>query len=181
MSESPISVSNLLPEKIDNLADEVRDHWKQSGGFAGRIAWDGAGDEVLKKIRGCLPTDPFDAFATAWGKLRELQDYKQHPRDDPEKYNVGSNTVTLDAHPEVFVRIGPFRTPPLRFVYTIEAVFEAVNLTILNGAITAVSYGACEISGVLKTAGGTALHEPCKLPKMESRDALTFSNPIPIP
>lgn len=181
MSDSSINVSNLLPEQIDNLAGEVRDHWEQSGGFAGRIAWDGAGDEVLRKIRGCLPTDPFEAFATAWGKLDDLREFKQHPPDDPEDYVVGSNTVTLDAHPEVFVRIGPFKTPGLKFMYTIEAVFEAVNLTILNGAITAVSYGACEISGVLKTAGGTALHEPCKLPKLQQKDGFPLKHPIPIP
>ena len=178
---SAINVSDLLPEEIENLADEVRDHWTQSGGFAGRIAWDGASNDVLRKIRGCIPTDPFEAFATAWGKLKDLQKYKEYPRDDPKPFNVGSNTVTLDAHPEVFIRIGPFRTPPLKFMYTIEAVFEAVNLTILNGAITAVSFGACEMSGVLKTKGGTKLHEPCKLPRIESRDSFAFGNPIPIP
>ena len=184
MSESSINVSNLLPEQVDSLADEVRDHWAQSGGFAGRIAWDGASGAVLEKMRGCLSGDPLEAFATAWGKLRDLQEYKdekQHPRDTDEPFRLGSNRVSLDAHPQVTISIGPFRTPPLEFMYTVEALFEAVTLTIRNGEITAVSFGSCEVSGVLKTKGGTELHEPCKLPRIESKEGFAFGNPIPIP
>jgi hypothetical protein len=184
MNESPINVSDLFPQQIDNLADQVRDHWSKSGGFAGRIGWEGASQDILKKMRGCVAVDPWEAFAGAWGKLRDLQAYKdesRHPRDTNEPYKLASNRVTLDAHPQVVVSIGPFRTPPIEFMYTIEALFETVTLTIRNGAITAAAVGACEVSGVLKTKGGAELHEPCKLPKFELPDGFEFRDPIPIP
>ena len=183
MSETSIHVSNLLPEQIDQLADEVREHWSQSGGMAGRIAWQGAGETVLKKIRDRLSFDPLAAFAKAWSELRDLRAYKdetKHPRDKSEPYELGPNRVTLDAYPQVILRVGPFRTPPLELMYTIEATFNTATLTILNGAISAIAFGACEVSGVLKTKNGTPLHEPYKLPEQRLGD-IEFSDPIPIP
>lgn len=184
MSDGIIQVSDLLPKQIDKLADEVHEHWSQSGGVAGRIAWEGAGETVLKKIRDRLAFDPLSAFAKAWGELRDLRAFKdetKHPRDKSEPFELGPNKVKLDAYPQVILRVGPFRTPPLELMYTLEATFDTATLTIRNGAISAIAFGACALSGVLKTKDGTPLHEPCKLPEQRLPGGIEFSEPIPIP
>ena len=114
-------------------------------------------------------------------ELEEFKDEAKHPRDTNEPYDVGSNKVTLDAHPQVVLRLGPFKSPPLELMYTIEAAFEAATLTIQNGAINAIAFSSCEISGVLKTKDGKPLHEPCKLPAQRLPGGIKFEHPIPIP
>jgi hypothetical protein len=184
MNDTSIEAKDLLPDEIDRLADDVRTHFIQSSHWCGRIAWENAGKTALEKIREHLSFDPLTAFTTAWSEFEELHEYKdeaKHPRETDEPYDIGPNHVALNAHPQLIVRIGPFSSPPLEFMYTIEAAFEAATLTIRNGAIRAVKFGECEISGVLKTKDGHNLHEPCKLPKDRLPGQVEFKNPIQIP
>jgi hypothetical protein len=184
MNETSIEAKDLLPDEIERLADDVRTHFSQSSHWCGRVAWANAGKRALEKIRKHLSFDPVGAFAAAWSELNELREYKdekKHPREKDEDYDLGPSKVTLDAHPQVTVRIGPFSSPPLKFLYSIEASFEAATLIIRNGAIRAVKLGSCEISGVLQTKDGQNLHEPCKLPKARLPGRVEFSDPIQIP
>lgn len=178
-----IEVSELLPESIDNLGDEIRSHMAEQGGPGGRVGWSAAGAAALKAIRDKLSFDVVRAFGAAWAEFRALREYKdekKHPRGKDEQYELGKNKVTLQGAPQLVVSLGAFRAPPMSFGYTVEAKFEAVTLTIRDGAVAAAALGGCEVTGVL-TLGGSKLHDPCSLAKGRLPGRVAFDPPIAIP
>jgi len=182
-SSASIRVGDLLPESIDNLEDELRAHMAEQGGRSGRFAWSGLGDAALKSIRSRLSFDVLRSFAAAWAELQELREYKdekKHPRGKDESFDLGGNKVTLAGEPELLVRIGAFAAPPITMGYTVEAKFQAVTLTIRDGAITAAALGGCDVTGVL-TVKGKKLHDPCPLAKGRLPGKVDFDPPLPIP
>ena len=183
MAESAsIRLSELLPESIENLGDEIRRHMAEQGGAGGRVGWTGAGAAALEAIRAKLSFDLVRAFAGAWAGLQDLRAYKdeaKHPRGKDESYYLGKNKVELQGTPELVVTLGAFESPPMSFGYTVEGKFEGVKLTIRDGAVTAAELGGCEVTGVL-TLGGRKLHEPCRLAKGRLPARTVFEPPIEI-
>ena len=180
--DSSIALDELLPSSIDELGDEIGRHMAESR-VSGRIAWPAAGKAALKAIREKLSFDVGRAFAGAWAEVEALRDYRdpeKHPPGTDAHHALGGNEVELAAEPLLVVRLGPFEAPPLSFGYTITARFEAVTLTIRDGAIQAAALGGCEVSGVLALKGHQ-LHEPCRLAKGRVPGRLAFDPPIPIP
>ena len=178
-----IEVSELLPDSIENLGDEIRGHMAEQGGPGGRVGWPGAGKAALKAIRDKLSFDVVRAFGAAWAELKALREYKdeqKHPRGKDEQYELGKNKVTLQGAPQLRVSLGAFKAPPMSFGYTVEGKFEAVTLTIRDGAVTAAAMGGCEVTGVL-SLGGSKLHDPCSLAKGRLPGRVAFDPPIAIP
>jgi hypothetical protein len=178
-----IEMSELLPSSIEDLGEEIRRHMEEEGGAGGRVRWSAAGGAALKAIREQLSFDVARGFAAAWAEFEGLRDYRdaeKHPRGRDEPYSLGKNCVELEAEPLLVVSLGPFEAPPIRFGYTISAEFDAVELTIRDGAVQAAALAGCKIAGVL-TLKERQLHEPCQLAAGRLPGRLEFDPPVPIP
>ena len=179
-----IELGELLPSSIENLGDEIRRHMEEQGRGGGRVRWSGAGAAALKAIRDKLDFDLARGFAAAWAELEALREFRddeaKHPPGREDPYKLGKHSVELEAEPLLVVRLGPVEAPPLRFGYTVSAEFEAVELTICDGAVRAAAPGGGKVAGVL-TLDGKKLHEPCQLAEGRLPGRLAFDPPVPIP
>lgn len=182
MAGNAIEVHDLLPPSIEDLGDRIRGHMEEQR-VAGRVAWSGAGEAALNAFREKLSFDVARSFATAWAAFEDLRKYKDsaaHPKDTDEEYELGANSVEVEAEPQLVIRLGPLAAPPMEFGYTISAKFEGVKLTIRNAAVTAAALGAGEVTAVL-TLAGHPLHDPCRLAEAQLPGRLDFDPPVPIP
>ena len=178
-----IEMSELLPSSIEDLGEKIRRHMEEEGGAGGRVRWSAAGGAALKAIREKLSFDVARCFAAAWAEYEGLRDYRdaeKHPPGRDEPYALGKNSVELEAEPLLVISLGGFEAPPLSFGYTISAEFEAVELTIRDGAVQAAALGGGKVAAVL-TLKGRELHEPCQLAGARLPGRLEFDPPVPIP
>lgn len=181
--DASIELSELLPSSIEDLGDEIRRHMDEECRVGGRVPWSAAGGAALKAIREKLSFDVARGFASAWAEVEALREYgdpEKHPPGRDEHYALGANRVELEAEPVLVVSLGPLQAPPMSFGYKISARFEAVTLTIRDGAVQAAALGGCEVSGVLSLRG-RQLHEPCRLAKGRLPGRLAFDPPVRIP
>jgi hypothetical protein len=180
----PIEIKDLLPSSIENFSERIRKSMSEGQhGVDGRVVWEAAGDQALDAIRGSLHFDLFAEIAKGWVAARELLDYAdpaRHPPGRDEAYELGRNTVALEAKPVLTVAIGALEAPPIRFGYGVEAAFETVTLTIRDGAISAATPGGVEITAQLSLEG-QRLHEPFKLASAHIPGVWKFDPPIRIP
>jgi hypothetical protein len=182
-ANASIELSELLPSSIDDLGDEIRRHMDEECQVGGRVAWAGAAGAALSAIRDKLSFDVVGCIGSAWAEaeaLREYGDPKKHPPGRDEHFALGRNHVELEAEPLLVIRLGPLEAPPMKFGYTVKAEFEAVMLTIRDGAIQAAKLAGCEVTGVLSLKGHE-LHEPCRLAKGRLPGELAFDPPVRIP
>lgn len=180
--DTSIALNELLPSSIDELGDQIREHMAEQGQI-GRVAWAAASKAALDAIRDKLSFDLVEGLARTWAEAAELREYRdaeKHPRGRDEQYELGKNSVELEAEPQLVVSLGSWEAPPLSFGYTVCAHFNAVRLTIRDGAVRAAALGGCEVTGVLSLKGHR-LHEPCRLAEGRLPGRLVFDPPVAIP
>jgi hypothetical protein len=164
--EGGVSLRQLLPERLGNLEDAVKEQLeKESSSSGARLAWNFLGLKGAEVLGQALDIDVFDVLARGWCKARELEKYTDRAKYPPDKDYVvflGEHDLPpLSLHPELQFMIGRLPGPRLRFTLELSAHLRSIALSIRGGHITGIGAGEAFVSAQLKY-GDVRLHEPLK-------------------
>lgn len=184
MTETGITISQLLNVAADDLKDTLRDHVRANATHAdfpatllGFVA-----EEAAEAIAGQLRLDVFELAFKAWAAVDELREYA-----DPAKHPPGESAVVqwgkcrIRAPQAIDIRIGivGISLPVLRLTIELDAEFHSLALTIRDGAIRKLSPGTASASVALKY-GAATLIEPCRTPEITFRRGVEFADGLRI-
>jgi hypothetical protein len=119
-----------------------------SGQVAGLALREGA-----RRLNDTLDADPFELLATAWTRVRLLQEYAdpaRHPPGETAVVTLGEHRLKGTWHPVLEVAVGGSALPGLRFTLEVELQFRSVGLGVEDGAIRSVAPGTASVSARLK-------------------------------
>lgn len=155
MTDSGIRLRDLVALEDGDVARAVEECAKNEPQYAslgGRIAGL-ALREGARRLNDTLDTDPFEWLATAWTKVRLLQEYAdpaRHPPGETAVVTLGEHRLKGIWHPVLEVAVGGSELPNLRFTLEVELLFKSVGLGVEGGAIRSVAPGTAAVSARLK-------------------------------
>jgi hypothetical protein len=164
--DSGCKIRDLLPDRMEQLADVMRTELEQQGavdggGGRGRLAWSLVASEASDAIAGVLDDDVFELLARGWCLARELREYSdqaKHPAGERSVVHLGEHRFSTSVQPTLKVSIDGLVLPSLRFTLEVTAHVQAIALEIEDGRIRAVAAGECYLTAQLKY-GDVALHK----------------------
>lgn len=184
MTDTGITISQLLNVAADDLRDTLRDHVREHAARAnfpatllGFVA-----EEAAEAVAGQLRVDVFELVFKAWAAVEELREYA-----DPAKHPPGESAVVqwgkcrIRAPQAIDIRLGlaGISLPVLRLTIALEAEFHSLALTIRDGAIRRLSPGTASASVALKYRDAILI-KPCRTPEIAFRHGIEFAEGLRI-
>jgi len=179
-----ILLSDLLPDKLDSIADQVRDRMcddEQIGGM--KLAWDYIGKELNKALKSALDCDLLHVVGKLWSELSEvaaLADPEKHPPGERSVVEIGEHQLKRDLHPIIAVTVAPCPCVELKFLLTLTANISGVRLSVVDGHIVGGDLGELWTTAQLSYEG-TPLHAPRESAKVAIPTEFSFDPGIKIP
>jgi len=145
--------------------------------------WDMVRARIAEAIGETLRSDGLLWLAHGWSaalELREFKDTDRYPRGKTAFLKLGKHTLTGTLHPKVALSCAGAEVASIPFDVPIEGDFNAVTLSIRDGAVTGFGGGECAISLQIKYRDAEL--SP-KLPVKTIRlpGSYEFKQPIAIP
>ncbi|MEO5773506.1 MAG: hypothetical protein ABIQ32_05240 [Sphingomicrobium sp.] len=179
MTES-IRLSQLIPERLDSVAEQVRAHMCDDKQVAGmKLAWDYIGKELGDSLRSVLDCDLIELIAGGWAKAAELAafaDPDKHPPGERSLVELGAHDFSRKLHPVIAVTIAPCPCVELTFDFALTAQVDGVRLSIRDGHITGGDLGELSASAQLSYQG-TPLHPAAESRKIAVPGRFSFAAP----
>ena len=178
-------LSDLLPEKLDSVAAQVRDRMCDDERIGGmKLAWDYIGKELNKALKSALDRDLLDVLGKMWSEFSEIAafaDPDKHPPGERSLVDIGEHELKRDLHPVIAVTVAPCPCVELKFLLALTANISGVRLSILHGHIIGGDLGELWASAQLSYEG-IPLHPPQETAKVALPGEFTFDAPgIKIP
>jgi hypothetical protein len=181
----PVTLADLLPEKLDSVADQVRDRMcddEQIGGM--KLAWDYVGKELHKALKSVLDRDLLEVLGKMWSEFSEisaLADPAKHVPGERSVVTLGEHELKRELHPVIAVTVGPCPCVELKFLFSLAAHIGGVRLTIVDGHIVGGDLGELWASAQLSYEG-VPLHPAQESAKVRVPGEVAFAPPgIKIP
>ncbi|MEO6361482.1 MAG: hypothetical protein ABIO43_13055 [Sphingomicrobium sp.] len=179
MTES-IRLSQLVPERLDSVAEQVRARICDNEQVAGmKLAWDYIGKELGESLRSVLDCDLIALIAGGWAKAAELAafaDPDKHPPGERSIVELGEHDFSRELHPVIAVTIAACPCIELTFDFGLTAHVGGVRLSILDGHIIGGDLGELSASAQLSYQG-TPLHPPRESTKIAMPGNFSFAAP----
>lgn len=180
-----VSLGALLPQKLDSVADRVRDRLcddEQIGGM--KLAWGFIGKELHKALQTVLDQGLLDVLGKSWSELSEIAafaDPAKHPPGERNVVELGQHEIKRDLHPIIAVTVAPCPCVELKFLFALTANVGGVRLSIVDGHIVGGDLGELWASAQLSYEG-VPLHPPQQSAKVGIPGEFSFDAPgIKIP
>lgn len=184
MTDTGITISQLLNVAADDLRDTLRDHVREHAArtnfpatLLGFVA-----EEAADAVAGQLRIDVFELVFKAWAAVEELREYADPARHPPgESAVVQWGKCRIRAPQAVDIRLGlaGISLPVLRLTIELDAEFHSLALTIRDGAIRKLSPGTASASVALKYRDATLI-KPCRTPEIAFRHGIEFEEGLRI-
>ena len=127
-----VKMSDLLPERLDRVADEARKTLSQNEDIGCmKLAWDYVGTELENALKSALDCDAFTVFAKTWATAQQLSDYAdpaKHPPGERSVIELGAHEISRALEPVIAVTIGSCPCIELKFTFTVTGNFGGVAL-----------------------------------------------------
>lgn len=180
-----MTLGDLLPDRLDSLAERVRTRMCDDPEVGGmKLAWDYIGKELLNALKSVLDADLLEVLAGAWAKaapLAALADPAQHPPGERSVVELSAHDLTRELHPIIAVTIGPCPCVELEFLFALTAHIGGVRLLVADGHIVGGDLGELW-AGAQLSYQGTPLHPPQESAKVAIPAEFAFPPPgIKIP
>ena len=175
-----VVLGDLLPAKLDSVADRVRDRMcddERVGGM--KLAWDFIGKQLHQALKSALDHDLLDVLGQSWAQFSELAafaDPAKHPPGERAVVELGEHELQRELHPIVAVTIAPCPSVELKFLLALTANISGVRLSIVDGHITGGDLGELWASAQLSYEG-TPLHPPQESAKVGVPGEFAFTAP----
>jgi hypothetical protein len=181
----PMMMSDLLPERLDKVAEEARKTLCENEDIGCmKLAWDYVGTELQGALKSALDCDALSVFAKTWAAADKLSDYSdpaKHPPGERSVIELGAHEIKRELEPVVAVTVGSCPCIELKFTFAVTGSFGGVKLSVMNAHITGGSPGEAWASGQL-SYNGVPLHQPAESRKLPLPGTFEFAAPgIPIP
>jgi hypothetical protein len=134
-------------------------------------------------VQSALHLDLLALLAEGWTGASEIRAYrstKAPPAGKAAVVRLGKHSVHRDVRPTIVVHFGVARRFPVDISVSVTGTFEGIELSIADGAITAVGTGTCQLS-LQPKAGGANLGKPIVVHDWKLPGRYTFARPIAIP
>jgi len=179
-----VSLADLLPNRLDSLADRARSALSEDKQVAGmKLAWGYVGSQLQQALRSTLDIPLMEALAGSWStaaQLAEFADPARHPSGERSVIELGDHDLSQEFKPVIAVTIGPCPCLELDFIFAVSAKFGGVKLTIGDGHILGGETGDAWASGQL-SLHGVPLHKPAESKKLALPGVFEFAGPgLPI-
>ncbi|MEO6581552.1 MAG: hypothetical protein ABIN68_01940 [Sphingomicrobium sp.] len=179
-----ILLSDLLPDKLDSVADQVRDRMCDDERIGGiKLAWDYIGKELNRALKSALDRDLLAVVAKTWSEFSEIAvfaDPAKHPPGERSVVTLGEHELKRELHPVIAVTVAPCPCVELKFLLALTANISGARLTIVDGHIVGGDLGELWASAQLSYEG-TPLHAPQKSAKVPVPGEFAFDPCIKIP
>ena len=180
-----VALGDLLPDKLDSVADRVRDRMCDDKDIKGmKLAWGFIGKELNKALKSALDCDMLEVMGRSWAGFSELTafgDPAKHPPGECSVVELGQHDLKRELHPVIAVTIAPCPSVELKFLLELSASVSGVRLSIFDGHITGGDLGELWASAQLSYEG-TPLHPPQESAKVGVPGEFEFAAPgIKIP
>lgn len=181
----PILLSDLIPDTLDSLADQVRERLCDDQDIGRmKLAWDYIGKELHQALKSVLDRDLLEIVSKTWSEFSEIAAFADpavHPPGERSVVALGEHEMKRELHPIVAVTVGPCPCVELKFLLALTVHVTGVRLSILKGHITGGDLGELRATAQL-SYGGTPLHPPRELAKVAVPGEFSFDPPgIKIP
>jgi hypothetical protein len=177
-------LSDLLPEKLDSVAAQVRDRMCDDERIgAMKLAWDYIGKELNKALKSALDRDLLDVLGKMWSEFSEIAafaDPDKHPPGERSLVDIGEHELKRDLQPVIAVTVAPCPCVELKFLLALTANISGVRLSVLDGHIIGGDLGELWASAQLSYEG-IPLHPPQESTKLALPGEFTFDPGIKIP
>ena len=182
MSETSLTMADLLPDPIEGLADQLKAHAAEHAG--GAVPWGLVEGQAVSGLKSELGNfGLFDQLAHAWASIGAVRAYRDPAKQPPGQTSIvplGQHQAALTAEPALSLVIAGFALPPLRLGFVVTAIFESVHLSIRDAALVAASPGKCMLTAGL-SCGSVALHPPKEITKVKLPGEFRFEPAWKIP
>jgi hypothetical protein len=176
----PVSLADLLPDRLDSLAERARARLSEDEQVAGmKLAWGYVGSQLQQSLRSTLDIPAVEALASGWATAAQLAAYAdpgRHPPGERSVVELGDHELTREFKPIIAVTIGSCPCLELDFTFAVSARFGGVKLAIADGHILGGETGDAWASGQL-SLHGVPLHEPMESRKVALPGAFEFAAP----
>lgn len=156
-----VTLADLLPDKLDSVADSVRDRMCDNEEIGGmKLAWGYVGKELHEALKSALDCDLLEVFGKSWAGFSELASFAdpaRHPPGERSVVELGAHELKRELHPVIAVTIAPCPCVELKFLLELTANIGGVRLSIRDGHITGGDLGELWASAQLSYEG-TPLH-----------------------
>lgn len=179
-----LSLADLLPDRLESLADRARSALSQNDQVAGlKLAWSYVGSQLQQALRSTLDIPVMEALASGWSTATRLAAYAdpaKHPPGERSVIELGKHALSQDFKPVIAVTIGSCPCLELDFAFVVSAKFGGVKLAIADGHILGGETGDAWASGQL-SLHGVPLHKAAESKKVALPGAFEFAAPgLPI-
>src|SRR5437868_8439732 len=130
-----LTLADLLPDRLDALADRAREKLTEDGQAGGmKLAWGYVAGQLCDALRSVLNQPALEMLAEAWSEaalLAEYADPGRHPPGELSVVELGKHDITQEFSPVVAVTIGDCPCVELQFTFAVTASFGGVKLSLL--------------------------------------------------
>ena len=158
------SIRSLLPADYGKLDELLQRQIGSAPEFAKHkfpgFLWNLVGGKATQAVHDALELNVFGVFARAWCKGVEIRRVAKESLGRPGvpfTLCLGKHKAATNLFPAVDVTISPFGTHRIPFELELEADFESVELTLVDGAIISIGAGSGRVVAQMK-CGGEAMH-----------------------
>jgi hypothetical protein len=176
----PVSLADLLPDRLEALAERARATLSEDEQVAGmKLAWGYVGSQLQQALRSTLDIPLMEALARGWAAAAKIADYAdpaKHPLGERSVIELGDHELTREFKPVIAVTIGSCPCFELDFTFAVSARFGGLKLAIADAHILGGETGDAWASGQL-SLHGVPLHEPVESRKVALPGAVEFAPP----
>jgi hypothetical protein len=154
------TLSDLLPDNLENLGKEVR---AQLGKEGPAIGWPFVEKQVVSGLRTSLAkVDLLEQLAQAWVTVAAVRACRAQGPGESAVVPLRDHKLSFTAKPTLRLKLGEATLPDLRFTYLVTAALQDATLSIREGRLVAAAPGKCVFSAAL-SFGQVPLHAPWSL------------------
>ena len=119
-------------------------------------------ERALAQLDTLLDVDLSSILAGAWNRARDIREYGERSRKDPEKdflLSLSEHSVRSTHKPYVDIVVNGVRDGRITFHVDVGLTLKGFQLLIRDGRILAVTTGPCQASGKVSLDGFVLLEE----------------------
>ena len=148
-----ITLGDLLPERLDSVAEQVRNRMCDNPDVGGmKLAWDFIGSRLNEAVKSVLDCDLLAVLGGAWAKAPSLAGFADpavHPPGERSMIELGEHDVTRELKPVIAITLGACPSVELTFQFMLAAHIGGVRLAIVDGHLVGGDLGELWASGQL--------------------------------
>jgi hypothetical protein len=162
MSATPLTIGEFFGENLDedvvikSLEPEKQDKLGVAVKGIPELTWKAVSNEVGDAYRSLFKIDMLDIFCGAWGKLKELQEYRdrdKHPPGEVALLPLAEHTISSRHEPKIDILLGEKRLFEIPIEVILKFKLKSFVLKIQDGCIHEVKSGAFAGAGIIKCGG----------------------------